>query len=325
MIIDCHAHLTPPSLLEAIRRYSSKFPSVRLVPDEESLGFSFVGGAPTRPVAKGLYDIPARLRWMDEQNISRQVCGAWLDMFGNELPPAEGASWSRLMNEHLMEASRREPRFIPLACAPTQDGLLAAQVLHEASKDDFHGVMIGTQPKGVGGVLDDPYLEPFWRAADDLGFVVFIHPVFESGDSRVHDYGLANAVGRITDTMIAISRLIYAGHVERYRNIKFVVGIGGAALPYVIGRLRRNYMIDRARLADPDAALASLYYDTLLHDISALRYLAETVGTQHLMMGSDMPFPIGDPEPIKIVDAAGFGSTERESILGNLAQALFQV
>jgi bifunctional non-homologous end joining protein LigD len=37
--------------------------------------------------------------------------------------------------------------------------------------------------------------------------------VFESGDDRVHDYGMANAVGRITDTLIAMSRLIYAGHV----------------------------------------------------------------------------------------------------------------
>ncbi len=80
--------------------------------------------------------------------------------------------------------------------------------------------MIGTQPKGVGGVLDDAALDPFWRAADELGGALFIHPVFESGDNRVHDYGMANAVGRITDTLIAVSRIIYSGHILRYRNAR---------------------------------------------------------------------------------------------------------
>ena len=78
--------------------------------------------------------------------------------------------------------------------------------------------------------IDDPTLTPFWEAANQLGSVVFIHPVFESGDDRVHDYGMANAVGRITDTLIAMSRLIYAGHVTRYANAKIVAGIGGLKL-----------------------------------------------------------------------------------------------
>ena len=37
-----------------------------------------------------------------------------------------------------------------------QDGVLAAEVLREAHGAGFKGAMIGTQPKGVGGVLDDP-------------------------------------------------------------------------------------------------------------------------------------------------------------------------
>jgi aminocarboxymuconate-semialdehyde decarboxylase len=323
MIIDCHAHLVPQSLIEAVREEVVSFPSVRLVEEGAGFGFSFSGSKPTRPVAKPLSDVAGRIKWMDEQNIERQVVGGWLDMFGYELPADEGLRWSRLCNRHMAAAAAAQPRFLPLATVPLQDGQAAAEVLREAKTLNFKGAMIGTQPKGVGGVLDDPALEPFWRAANELGSVIFIHPVFESGDNRVNDYGMANAVGRITDTLIAVSRLIYSGHVLRYANAKIIIGIGGAALPFVIGRLRRNYELDRAKLADPDASLAAMYYDTVVHDARVLRFAADGVGAQRFMMGSDMPFPIGDFTPRKIIADAGFSAADVASITGGLAQRLF--
>lgn len=323
MIIDCHAHLVPPSLLDAVRRQAGSFASLRVVEEGGSVGFSFAGGKPTRPVSKPLSDIAARLKWMDAQGIDRQVVGGWLDMFGYELPAEEGARWSRLINDHALAAVKAEPRFIPLATVPLQDGARAAEVLREAQAAGYVGAMIGTQPKGVGGVLDDPTLDPFWRAADELSSVLFVHPVFESGDNRVHDYGMANAVGRITDTLIAVSRIIYSGHLLRYRNVKVIVGIGGAALPYVVGRLHRNYELDRDKLGDPEASLAALYYDSLVHDARTLRFLADRVGAGRIMMGSDMPFPIGDLAPMKVVGEAGFTSAEAKSINGELARQLF--
>lgn len=326
MIIDCHAHLVPPSLLEAIRERASDFPSVKVIEqDAGNPAFSFAGNKPTRPVAKGLTDFDARLKWLDDQGIDKQVFGGWLDMFGNELPVAEGAAWARLMNEHLAQAGKDQPRLIPLASVPLQDGVAAAEVLREAHAAGMGGAMIGTQPNGRGGVLDDPSLEPFWEAAHELGSVLFVHPVFESGDDRVHDYGMANAVGRITDTLIAMSRIIYSGHVTRYNGAKIVAGIGGAALPYVVGRLRRNFSLDKDRLGDPDAALATFYYDTIVQDARALRYLADVVGADRIMMGSDMPFPIGDLEPLKIVEETGFTAQEKASINGGLAARLLNL
>ena len=323
MIIDCHAHLVPPTLLDAIRADKANFPSVKLIEEGGSLGFAFAGNKPTRPVSKPLSDIPARLKWLDDNKIERQVVGGWLDMFAYEIPAEEGLRWSRLINTHLAQAAKEQPRLIPLASVPLQDGARAAEVLKEAHAQGFKGAMIGTQPKGRGGVLDDPSLLPFWQAANDLGSIIFIHPVFESGDDRVHDYGMANAVGRITDTLIAMSRLIYAGHVTRFANTKIVAGIGGAGLPYVIGRLRRNYALDKDKLGDPDAALAAMYYDTIVQDTRALRFLADVVGADRIMMGSDMPFPIGDLAPLKIVQDTSFTDAERTSINGGLVQKLF--
>src|SRR5256885_693848 len=109
MMVDCHAHFVPPSLLEALRREAGAFTSLRLVEDGASFGFSFSGGKPTRPVLKLLSDLGGRLKWMDDNKIERQVVGGWLDMFGYELPAEEGARWSQLANEHLLAAAKAEP------------------------------------------------------------------------------------------------------------------------------------------------------------------------------------------------------------------------
>jgi aminocarboxymuconate-semialdehyde decarboxylase len=243
-------------------------------------------------------------------------------MLGYEIPAVEGARWSNLINEHLAAACKSDNRFAALATVPLQSGAEAARELRDAHSAGFRGVMIGTQPKGVGGVLDDPELDPFWREANRLGSIVFIHPVYESGDSRVHDYGMANAVGRATDTLIAVSRLLYSGHVLRHSDVKIVIPIGGCALPFVLGRLRRNYQLASKELSDPESAMRALFYDTVLHEPRALRFLADIVGADRILMGSDMPFPIGDEEPHQIVDVAGFTPEEKQFIKGGLAQRL---
>ncbi len=245
-------------------------------------------------MSKPLSDLPGRLKWMDEQKIERQVVGGWLDMFGNELPAEEGARWSRLINTHLAQAAKAEPRFIPLATVPLQDGARAAEVLREAHAAGFKGVMIGTQPKGKGGVLDDPALDAVLGGGQRtrLGH---LHPsgVRERrrSGSRLRHGERGGPHHRHADRGVAAD-LCRSCHA--LPNMKIVLGIGGAALPYVIGRLRRNYSLDKDKLGDPDAALAAMYYDTIVQDPRALRYLADIVGADRIMMGSDMPFPIGD-------------------------------
>ncbi len=321
MIIDCHGHLVPPPLLAEIKGRAAEFPAVHIT---EAGGFSFAGGKATRPVAPFLQNAQQRLDWMDKNALTHQVVGGWLDMFGYEIPAAQGVAWSRLMNAHLKRAQAEQPRFVPLACVPMQDGAAAAEVLAEAMEQGFPGAMIGTQPKGVGGVLDDPSLTPFWETADRTGAVVFIHPVFESGDNRVHDYGMANAVGRVTDTMIAVSRLIYSGHVLKYRNARIVCGIGGSGLPFILGRLKTNAALDKT-LGDPEASLKAMWYDTILQDARALRFLADVVGADRIMLGSDYPFPIGDMAPRKVIAEAGFSPAETAAMESGIARALFRL
>ncbi len=324
MIVDSHAHLVPPELIMAIRRQQSRFPSVRVIEEAGSLAFAFADGKPTRPVSKPLSDIAARLAWMEKQKIDAQVVGGWVDMFGYELPPVEGERWSRLINEALLAAAKAEPRFVPLATVPLQDGAHAATVLRAAVAAGAPGVMIGTLPRGIGSILDADDLNPFWAAADELGAVVHIHPSYDAGDRRVDDYGLANAVGRISDAIVAVARLLCSGHVRRYANARIVAPMGAAGLPFVLGRLKRNAEITRG-VADPVDAIGRLYVDTILHDPRVLQFVIAMLGTERLMMGSDSPFPIGDLEPTKIVATAGLNAEQIAAVNGGLAKKLFGI
>ena len=324
MIVDCHAHLVPPELLAAIRKDATKFPNVRQIDEAGSLALAFSGGKPTRPVSKPLSDIPARLAWLAKNGIDKQVVGGWVDMFGYELAGAEGEAWARLTNDCLLAAAKAEPHFVPLATVPLGDGARAGAVLKDAIKAGFAGAMIGTLPRSVGSTLDAADLDPFWQAADETGAVIHIHPSFDAGDARVNDFGLANGLGRITDAAIALARLISAGHVAKYRQAKFFAPMGAAALPFVLGRLKRNAAITPG-VGDPAEALALIYTDTILHDARVLKFVIEMIGSEHLMMGSDMQFPIGDLEPMQIVAAAGLNATQVASINGGLAQKLFKI
>jgi aminocarboxymuconate-semialdehyde decarboxylase len=184
--------------------------------------------------------------------------------------------------------------------------------------------MIGTLPRGVGSTLDAADLDPFWQAADETDAVIHIHPSFDAGDKRVNDFGLANGLGRITDAVVAVARLISAGHVTKYKNAKFFAPMGAAALPFVLGRLKRNAAITPG-IGDPVEALSRIYTDTILHDVRVLKFVIEMMGTERLMMGSDMPFPIGDLEPTKIVAGAGLSKDHAASINGGLAARLFRI
>jgi aminocarboxymuconate-semialdehyde decarboxylase len=324
VIVDSHAHLVPLDLIAAIRRHHARFSSVRVIEEAGSMALAFAGGRPTRPIAKPLSDIAARLAWMDSQGIGVQVVGGWVDMFGYELPPAEGERWSRLVNEALLATAKAEPRFVPLATVPLQDGNRAAAVLKDSVAAGSPGVMIGTLPRGIGSVLDAADLDPFWKAADELGAVVHIHPSFDAGDRRVDDYGLANAVGRISDAIVAVARLLCSGHVTRHANAKIIAPMGGAALPFVLGRLKRNAAITPG-VADPVEAVGRLYVDTILHDVRVLQFVIAMLGTERLMMGSDSPFPIGDLEPTKIAATAGLSADEVAAVNGGLAEKVFGI
>jgi len=251
------------------------------------------------------------------------MAGGWLDLFGYELPPEEGADWARFMNEAMLKGAGDLLALAPLATVPLQNGALAAKVLNEALDAGFRGAMIGTQPKGSSGALDDPELDPFWDAASTRKATVFVHPMFGCGDERLNGFDLINAVGRATDTITAMARLLYSGHLQRFSGMRLIISHGGGGLPYLLGRLMRNNAIHPREYADALDGFRRLYFDTVLFDPRTLRFLCDCAGTDKVVLGSDHPFPIGDDRPVKVVEDTPLTAAERRAILGDTAQALF--
>ncbi len=324
MIIDTHAHVVPKSLLDALRSEKRLFPSVRLNTEGAAPRMAFGGGAPGRPIQPRLHDLAQRRDWLKEARVDHQLVGGWTDVYGYELPGGEGADWARFYNEHMARDAAALSKLTALATVPLQDGELAARVLEEALDAGFKGAMIATQPKGVGGNLDDPSLDPFWAVASARKAAIFLHPHYICGDERIADYDLVNAVGRLADSTIVVARLLFSGHLTRFPGISLILSHGGGALPYALGRLKRNHAI-HPEYADPVDGFRQLFFDTVLFEPRALRFLADVVGADKIMLGSDYPFGIGDPDPCGVVNATRLTVAERHAILGETAARIFHV
>ena len=325
VVVDVHAHFTPiPLLVERFDAHASAFPGVKLSRDGERVAIQFAGAEP-RPVMPKLADLAERRAWLDRNAIDHQLLGGWVESFGYEMPPQEGLAWSRFMNDCMWETLRDERRFTPLATVPLQDGALAAEVLGEVLDKGFGGVMIGTLPKGTGGNLDDPSLDAFWESASKLRAPVVLHPMTFCGEPRLDDYGLMNAYGRLEDTSIAVSRLLFSGHLLRFPGVKLVLSMGGGTLPYGLGRLARSHENAKGKVADPRKGFETLYFDSCVFDADALEYLARKTGRGRIMLGSDAPFPMGDPDPRRVIDSARLTDEQKLEMLGATARDVFRL
>jgi aminocarboxymuconate-semialdehyde decarboxylase len=177
--------------------------------------------------------------------------------------------------------------------------------------------------------LDRAGLDPFWETAEQLGCFVLLHPCNPLPGVDLARYFLDNMVGRPAESTIAMAGLLFGGVLERYPEVKICMCHGGGFVPFQVGRMDRGFIAasqrTRENISTPPSELAlRLYYDTVLHNPKALGFLVDQVGPDRVMMGSDYPFEMGDPEPVKTVDSIpGLTEQERAKILGgNFARIL---
>jgi aminocarboxymuconate-semialdehyde decarboxylase len=323
-VVDAHSHFTPHAVITRLQQSPELFPHISLRDlGSERFSFEFPGIPPTRPMQPRLWDVAAGLEWLDRQGIDVHVTGVWADVFGYSLPADEAAAWCRLINEETLEELEGASRVLPLATVPIQSGRHAVQELETAQRMGFRGLTIGTFAPGVD--LDHPDLDGLWETAARLEMPIVLHPLYLYGEPRLASYDLPNAIGRVNDTAVAVSRLLYAGVPTRHAGFEMIVVHGGGGVPYALGRLARNYELNPAGMADPREGFRRLYFDSVVYDSAPLRYLVELAGADRVMLGSDYPFPILDPAPLEVVRKADFPEAVSDAILSANACRVFRL
>jgi aminocarboxymuconate-semialdehyde decarboxylase len=178
-----------------------------------------------------------------------------------------------------------------------------------------------------GVLLGDDRFAPFWEAAEETGALVFVHPTTRGFDSpALHDYYLWNTVGNPLETATTAAHLVVAGVMERHPGLRVLLAHGGGALMAVRGRMRHAHGFQpqaRARLREaPDDSIRRFYFDTLTHDDALLRALIEYVGHEHVLLGSDYPFDMGDARHVDTVRALELAPEVEAAILAGNAERL---
>jgi aminocarboxymuconate-semialdehyde decarboxylase len=320
-VIDLHCHYVPVAMLDRVRSEGSAH---NLSVSSEGT-VSFGGRRSSQPIPRGMVDLTERLRWMDAEGVDVQILSAWIDLNGYELDPKDGAWYARALNEATVRTlESHEDRFRAMAAVPLQAPELAANELRYAVVE-LGMVAVEIATSVLGDELDAPALEPFWAAAEALDTLVLVHPTFDSiGFERLQRYFLHNAVSNPAEETVAASHLVLGGVLERHPRLTVCLTHGGGFLPYQIGRLDRVFDAKPELAAQkitrpPSSFLSRFYYDTVVHSAESLRFLAERVGADRVVLGSDFPFPMGDLRPVDTVRKAGFEGAVEEGILGGNA------
>jgi aminocarboxymuconate-semialdehyde decarboxylase len=327
VIVDVHVHYVSPGAFDTVRRRPEAY-GVRLLPGD-GVRLQVGGEPPTRPLLPALYSLDLHAKFFAQAGIDTAVFGPLMDIAGYSLPPAQGAAWSRLQNEALAAALREAPgAHRGLATVPLQDPATAAAELTYAVRElGLRGAMV--DPNALGRPLGDGAFDPFWRAAADLAAPVVLHPFLLEAVERFGRHYLHNLVGYPFETTLAAASLILGGTLDRFPGLSVVLVHGGGFLPYHIGRFDRAHETRPEARVD-DAGLPSRYlrrflYDTLVQRSDALRYLVQLVGHDRVLLGSDHPFWMGDPDPLRVVREADLDPATRAAIFGENAARLFHL
>lgn len=328
MTIDVHAHCVPTGVLETLQAEGGSY-GIEIVEQEGKRRAVIAGRVDAGPLLPTFFDIDKRLAAMDAQGVEVQLLSTWIDMSAYALDEQVGTRYSQMFNEALAATVAEHPdRFSGLCTVPLQAPEAAAVELQRAVGElGMVGAEIATTVDGRD--LDDPELEPFWRAAEELQALILIHPYASLAGRGVSRYFLGNLVGNPAESTIAVAHLIFGGVLEKHPDLKLCLVHGGGFAPYQAGRWDRGFRANARGAAvnltrPPSEQLRKLYFDTVLHSSESLRFLIDFVGAEQVVLGSDYPFEMGEPTPLATIDGvAGLTEQERSLIVrGNIERLL---
>jgi aminocarboxymuconate-semialdehyde decarboxylase len=276
-----------------------------------------------------------RLADLDAMGIDLQVVMCPPPQCYYTVPAEVAVKAARIVNEGVAAyVAARPDRFAALGTVPMPDGNEAARELeHCMTVLGFKGVQILTNV--AGRELSDPAFAPFWEKAEELGAVVLIHPNGFTEAQRLSRFYFNNIIGNPLETTIALHYLIFDGVLERHPGLKIVAVHGGGYLGAYSGRIdhawgargdARGGETGSGLSNPPSSYLKKIYVDTVVFTPEQLTALVATFGTEHVLMGTDYPYDMGEYDPLQHLDAtAGLDTAARSAIAGGNAKKLFGI
>jgi len=322
-IIDVHNHFYPPAYLEAL---ASNPGNVQVTHDDEGNPRLHYPGDYNIAV-RGHRDIAYREQVLAELGVDRQALT--LTTPGTHVErPERAVSLAKLVNDAFAKvAADRGRRFSALATLPLNDPAGSAAELERClTQLGFPGAMLFSNVNGVA--LADRRFWPLYEVANRLGAVLYIHPTSPVGVEAMTEYWLMPLVGFLFDTTLAVAHLVFAGVVERFPRIRWVLGHLGGAIPYLAERLDRGFYAFREcrqHIPKPPSEYlkAHFWYDTVNFDTQALLLAIEFAGADRLLAGSDYPHQVGSiPKMLESIRALPVSSDDKAAILGGNAGRL---
>jgi aminocarboxymuconate-semialdehyde decarboxylase len=322
---DVHAHVIVPEITRDAGGGETWQPHV--FRDDAGAQVVEMRGKQVRAAISEFVDVAGILAAQDEAGVDRLLLCPWVPLLYYDAEPDEGLDRARIQNDALAGMVRAHPdRLSALGAVPLQDPELAADELRAVmGAGVLKGVEVAASVRGV--FLGDDRFEPFWEAAEATGALVFVHPTTRGFDSPAFaDYYLWNTVANPLETATAAAHMVVAGVMERHARLRVLLAHGGGALLAVRGRLRRAHAFQpqaRARLTEsPDDSIRRFYFDTLTHDDALLRELIDYAGSDHVLLGSDYPFDMGDARHVDTVRALGLAPDVESAIMAGNAERL---
>ena len=326
MNIDLHSHFFPVGALQNPGKYQDRAPEIVLESGKLSVR-SHIGFRPG--LGAGAYDPLARIKALDEMQIDLQAISPSPILLFYWEEPAVAAHFTRRQNEAIQAVVQRHPdRFVGFGSVPLQSVSESIAIAEEAKAMGLRGLEIGN---AVGDKpLDDPSFEPFFEAAQRLDMLLFVHPLEGGLDA---DDTLSPVLGNVLQftfrTTMMVERMILTGIFEKYPNLRLCLSHGGGLLAFNIWRLDHSYglrpELKKSVPRKPSEYLKSLYFDTIVHSVSALDYLIKVVGADRVVIGTDYPMAMGDFDPIKKIFQLDLSNAERDQIRGGNAAAALRL
>jgi aminocarboxymuconate-semialdehyde decarboxylase len=253
-------------------------------------------------IGPALNGVEQRLADMDRLGVDVQAISPSPGQYFYFTEPDLGRDLSRTINDGIADAVAKQPdRLVGMGTVPLQSPELAIAEMQRCVNDlGLRGIEISSNVNGRELAEDD--FRPFFAAAEELGILLFLHPLGFTHGQRLSEHYLTNIIGNPLESTIVLSHLIFGGVLDAYPGLKLCVAHGGGYLPGYWGRMDHAWRARedcRQHISHaPSTYLRKVWLDTLVFDKDELDSLIRTHGADHLCLGTDYPFDMAEPDPV---------------------------